>query len=95
MREPIQLKMPITKTARKYGYIIWSKKRHGERMMAILANRSHIDIEWGATKFPKKTIEYKHYRISVGYTLTREIDKNCGYYVITSHKPGTMTVTFE
>ena len=64
--------LAITKSARQFGYLIWSNKTNPE-MKALLGNRTEIPVSFNGLSIGTKSIDWKYHRISVGYKFTRAL----------------------
>ena len=65
----------ITKSARKFGYIIWSKKTDPD-MRRILGDIDRITIVFNGLSIGVKMIDWKYHRISIGYKFTRALPQS-------------------
>lgn len=73
------MKLPITKSARQFGYVIWSSKTEPE-VKKILDNRSEIAVSFNGFSIGVKSIDWKYHRISIGYKFTRALPINAAFY---------------
>lgn len=71
--------LPITKSARQFGYIIWSGKRDPE-MRILLGNRKDVSVILNGFSLGEKPIDWKYYRISLGYKFTRALPPATTHY---------------
>lgn len=78
------MKIKITKGARKYGYIIWSKKNN-EEMKKLLNNCISLQIQFNGLNIGEKPVDWKYYRISLGYKFTRALPQDIKYFNLTMH----------
>jgi len=68
------VKLPFTKTGRKYGYIMW-KKKNDEVIKNLFGDKKSIDLKFNSILQIKKNIDWKRRRIGITYKLTRSISK--------------------
>lgn len=68
----LEIKLPFTETARKYGYIIWRKKDDA-KMRVIFLDREIIDLKFTECTQEKKKVDWKKRRVGITYTITRNI----------------------
>lgn len=66
------MNIPITKSARQYGYLIWNNKSNAE-IEKMLSGLSTVNIRLNGFLLGKKNIDRKYHRISLGYKLTRAL----------------------
>ena len=66
------MKLPITKSGRKYGYIIWNLKNSME-MEKMLHGMDSVPIIFNGFVLGQKSIDRRYHRISLGYKLTRAL----------------------
>lgn len=85
--------LPITNTARKYGYIIWSKKN--TEFAEMLKGLDYVDVYFNGLNIGKKKIDWKHNRISIGYKFTRALPDNVKNYSITIENKSILRVECE
>lgn len=62
------VELPFTDRARRFGYVIWPKKREGE-VIDLLQQTEEIVIEFNGNDLGAKRIDYKYCRISVGRSV--------------------------
>lgn len=74
MKFKIIVKLPLTKTGRKYGYIMW-KKRNDDEIKNLFDGKKSIDLKFTSILQKKKNIDWKRRRIGITYRLTRSIAK--------------------
>jgi len=87
------LKINITKAAREYGYIIWSKK-YDVSMNELLQANKRIKIKVN-NMISEKNIDWKKRRISIGYTTTRAIDKKYTNYILRKLSDDTLEINWS
>jgi len=78
----IIIKVPITKSARQYGYIIWNK-RHNPQIEKLLLGTKSIPVHFNKLNIGKKNIDWKYHRISLGWGLTRPLSEKIKIFVLT------------
>ena len=89
----VEVILPLTYTARKYGYITWHKKRDKE-IKAILGDKGSVSLKFEDALQKNKNIDWKHRRVAITYTLTRALPKNIRR-VRLSRQGETVSVYFE
>lgn len=75
------MKVLITKSARKFGYIIWNKKTSVE-INKMLGGKTEIEVIFNGFVLGTKPIDWKYHRISIGYKFTRTLPENAHFYYI-------------
>lgn len=70
----VDMKIKITKSARKFGYLIWNKK-HVEEFRKHLSS-DVVDVYFNDMFVGQKRIDWKYNRISIGYRWTRALDNS-------------------
>jgi len=93
MRHREFVQIPITNTARTYGYIIWRKK-DDEQMEKLLSHRESVNLRIGDS-FQKKRVDRKGRRISIGYRLTRGLPKDLKLYRLVPNDSKDIVVSFH
>ena len=94
MKEIQQIKIPITKSARTFGYIVWRRKTQDGAMRELLGGRTKVEVTWGDSRLGTKSADYHRARLSVGWRQTRALDAKLRYYVLTVTKLGKLVVSF-
>lgn len=70
--EVFTVTLAITKSARKFGYVIWSSKTDLE-IRTLLGNESEVFVFFNGLSLGMKSIDWKYHRISIGYKFTRAL----------------------
>lgn len=65
MTAPRSVSLPFTDRARRFGYVIWPKKRQSE-VAEMVRDAEQIQVVLNGVDLGKKRIDYKYCRISVG-----------------------------
>lgn len=89
-----EIKLPITNTGRKYGYIAWHKK-DDPQVRAFLGNNEYINLDVGDKKSTQKRIDWERRRIGITYTLTRHLSTNVTSYVLSKSNRGGFCLFFR
>ena len=86
--------LPITKSARRFGYIIWnrSKKPEVEKMLDGLTT---VKVYLNGFYLGEKKIDRKYYRISLGYKFTRALPEDAKFYVLKLEDKNKLKVECE
>lgn len=69
----------ITKSARQFGYVIWSSKTDA-LMKQLIGNRSEVPVSFNGLLIGVKSVDWKYHRISIGYKFTRALPKTAKVY---------------
>lgn len=69
------MEIPITKSARQFGYLIWNKRYYSE-LDNRLKGYEKIKVNFNGFDLGEKSIDRKFHRISLGYKFTRAVDTN-------------------
>lgn len=72
----------ITKSAKYFGYIIWSKQQNSQ-IVKLLNGVKKIRLFFNNIDLGEKNVDWKYHRISIGYRLTRGIPENTENYILT------------
>ena len=74
------MNLKITKSARQFGYLIWSK--NNTEMVKLLDPYETICVKFNGFDLGEKRIDRNYYRISLGFKLTRAMPASHDYYSI-------------
>lgn len=88
-----ELVLPFTETARKYGYVLWSKE-HDAAVRELLGARNEVDLVLPGDVEQHKAVDWKHRRISVGYSVTRPLPEATCTIELVALAPGRIRVAF-
>lgn len=77
-----KLTLPITKSGRQYGYVIWPSNMK-ERVRDFLKEALHIHLFFQGIDLGEKKVDWRFGRISIGYRWTHRLDENISQYVLT------------
>lgn len=69
------MNIPIKKSSRQFGYLIWDKK-HDPEFKKMIGERSSVNVVFNGFILGEKKIDKKYYRISLGYKFTRALPSN-------------------
>jgi hypothetical protein len=76
-----KLTIPITKSARQFGYIIWPP-RLNKQVDAFLGGATHVHLIFMGADLGEKKVDWKYRRISIGYRWTRRLTDDLSEYVL-------------
>lgn len=82
--------LPITKSARQFGYVIWSSKTDA-MMKQLIGNQSEVSVSFNDLLIGVKSVDWKYHRISIGYKFTRALPTTAKVYKLSFHN-GTLEV---
>ncbi len=85
------LTVPITKSARRFGYIIFGRKTE-ERIKQLLNRQSKVRLIFEGADLGEKNVDWKYHRIPVGYSWTRRLAENASEFVLTAGEKNTLKV---
>ena len=88
------MNIPITKTARQYGYLIWNSKLDMD-IEKILGELSSVPILFNDFFLGEKRIDKKYRRISLGYKLTRALKESHDTFSISYLNGVLEVITFD
>jgi len=71
--------IPITKSARKYGYLIWADRRDFE-LVDKLQGLESVNVFLNGLNLGFKRIDWKYNRISIGYKFSRALPDLTKYF---------------
>jgi hypothetical protein len=77
-----KLTIPITKSARQFGYIIWTPKLN-DQLHDFLKGSSHVHLLFQGADLGEKKVDWKYRRISIGYRWTRRLGDDVSQYLLT------------
>jgi hypothetical protein len=87
------LRLPLSRTGRKYGYITW-KKNSDSIVRKFLGDNDSISIKTG--NFMKQSrIDWKYRRIYISYSLTRLIPEHKVIIVLQKSEDNNINIAFE
>ena len=89
----MELTLPLTATGRKYGYIIWGKEVEADLRRLVGDDTVTLILPGGAEKTQK--VDWKHRRISLGYSVTRGLAEDVRAVHLNAPAPGRIHVTFR
>ena len=75
------LKIPITKSARKFGYIIWNKRTDPD-IKKILGELETVNVYFNGLFLGRKKVDRTYFRISLGYKFPRALPLEASYYIL-------------
>lgn len=76
--------LSITKSARQFGYVIWSSKTDA-LMKQLIGNRSEVLVSFNGLSIGVKSVDWKYHRISMGYKFTRALPETARVYKLSFH----------
>lgn len=79
MSDPLSI--PIKKSAREYGYIIWSQETD-DRMKELIGERETVDLVFRGADHGEKNVDWQYHRISVGYRWTQQMPESAEEYIL-------------
>lgn len=85
--------IPITIAGRKYGYIIW-KKKDDWQIEKLFGEKTKINLYVGNDILERKIIDWKRRRVSITYTLTRNLPTTVNFYVLERIKESNFRLSF-
>ncbi len=74
--------LAITKSARQFGYVIWSSMKDAD-MQALIGNRTAVPVSINGLSIGVKTVDWRYHRISVGYKFTRGLPETAKTFKLT------------
>ncbi len=74
--------LTITKSARQFGYVIWSNKTDAA-IKKLVGERNTITVYFNGFVIGEKVIDWKYHRISIGYKFTRALPETAKVYRLT------------
>ena len=90
----MELALPLTNTARKYGYILWLKERD-EELRHLLGDHGEVALLLPNGTEKRSRIDWKHHRISVGYAVTRSLEAQAATITLKNLDNGRIGVAFS
>lgn len=76
-----KLKIPITKSARQFGYIIWTPQ-FNKKMESFMEGAPKVKLVFMGADLGDKNVDWRYRRISIGYRWTRRLPDNVSEYVL-------------
>ena len=64
--------LKITKSARQFGYVIWTQKTDSA-IGALIEHKSTVSVIFNGLLIGEKTVDWTYHRISIGYKFTRAL----------------------
>lgn len=89
-----ELVFPFSSTARTYGYVIWAKE-HDAAVRKLLGDSPTVELVLPGDVQKRKNVDWKHRRISVGYSVTRALPESIGQVRLRAEDGGRISVAFE
>ena len=90
----MEITLPLTRTGRKYGYITWSKAEDSN-IRTFLGEAQIVTLLLADGPPKRRNIDWKHRRISVGYSITRPLSVQIKTIWLKSAGPGRVEVSFR
>ena len=87
----MDLKIPIYKRSRRYGYIYWTYVLD-DQVKAFFGGANSVDVIFENVELGKKKIDWKYRRVSVGWSRTRSLPTQVSTYHLTFAKDGKLKV---
>lgn len=88
-----ELALPFTATARKYGYVLWSK-HHDTAVRGLLGGAGEVNLTLPGNIQQHKAVDWKHRRISVGYSVTRGLPATVTTVRLSAPSRGQVRIVF-
>lgn len=76
-----KIKIPISKSARQYGYVIWPPQLN-KKMESFLDGAPKVRLVFMGADLGEKNVDWKYRRISVGYRWTRRLSNDISEFVL-------------
>ncbi|MBT8898968.1 hypothetical protein ACXO2Y_07100 [Lactobacillus delbrueckii subsp. bulgaricus] len=80
-----ELYLPITKSARQFGYLIWNSKYDTE-LESMFAGKDQIQVHFNGFDLGEKHIDRKYHRISLGFKFTKALPPDQNSFSINVNK---------
>ena len=74
-----EVHLPITKSARRFGYVIWNSKQNAD-IEFMLSGKDQIQVNFNGFDLGEKHIDRKYRRISLGFKFTRALPPDQNMY---------------
>lgn len=85
------MQVPISKRARQYGYVIWTKAVD-QALEDLLGETPKIAVTFSSEDLGTKRVDWKYRRISVGRSRTARIDSDASTFVLSRPEAGRLVV---
>jgi len=89
----VELILPLSNTGRKYGYIMWAKSQEDSVRHLVGGDTVTLLLPGGIEK--TQHVDWKHRRISLSYSLTRNLPVTITTIELKADAPGRVEVTFR
>ena len=89
-----KLTIPITKSARQFGYVIWPPHLN-DQVDALLGGASKVHLHFKGADLGQKNVDWRYRRISIGYRWTRRLPNEVSEYVLTLADKDTSKLIVE
>lgn len=73
------MKLPITKSARQYGYIIWNSTNASD-IDSLFGKKNEVHVHFNGFDIGIKSIDWRFHRVSIGYKFTRALPERAAFY---------------
>ena len=87
----MEIKIPITNRARKYGYLIWPKKKE-DKLKKLIGDKDKITVTLNGYMLGTKNIGWKYCRISLGPQQTKGISVQANSFHLKITKSGELEI---
>lgn len=88
------LRIPFGHRARKYGYIFWTIDQDGE-VEDFLEDAKSVEVWFEHSLLGRKRIDWKHRRISIGWSNTRGLPEKVSEFRLTWKRDGVLNLVCE
>lgn len=85
------MKLKITKSARQFGYLIWTSKEADE-LYDLIQHKDVVKVRFNGFPLGDKNVDRRYHRISLGFRQTRAMPESNQYFVI-CYKKGVLEVS--
>ncbi len=90
----MQLKVPFSERARKYGYIYWQKPMD-EKVRRFFESRKRVKVVLNESYLGEKRVDLQYRRISLGWRQTRSLPATTAVFILSFKSDDRLQVRCE
>ncbi len=87
----MSIEIPMSERSKKYGYVFWGK-RADSQIESLLKEKQKISVKFNGVDLGEKNIDWKHRRISLGWTQTRSLPNKKASFFLTVSKDNWLNI---
>ena len=90
----MEVTIPISNTARRFGYVIWPRK-YDDAVRKLLGAADTIEVVFDGQRLGQRRVSWRYRRISIGSSRTKGADPGSETFRLVMSSPEVLSVTME